>query len=96
MPGDPPKITSKQHTFGLVATLITMGFVGIGLPSQIIRNFQNTQVEGSLMMWILQCATVGSWMVYGLILPRKDFYIITPNALGLLCILVILAQYLVY
>ena len=96
MPDTPPKITSRQHTFGLIATLITMCFVGVGLPSQIIRNFQNAQVEGSLLMWIFQCATFGSWMIYGLVMPRKDFYIITPNALGLLSILVILMQYFIY
>lgn len=80
---------------GTVAMLVTLAFMLIGLPMQIIKIHRKRSVEDlSPPMCILWFATFVSWVWYGCI--KADLFIVAPNVLGILLVGVILGQVLYF
>lgn len=77
--------------FGWVATIITLLYTSLGLPSQIKKNASSKSTEGlSISMALLLCATMSSWVIYGSLLG--NWFIVVPNAVGGVCSAIILLQ----
>lgn len=77
--------------FGWVATIITLLYTSLGLPSQIKKNASSKSTEGlSVSMATLLCATMSSWVIYGSLLG--NWFIVVPNAVGGVCSAIILLQ----
>ncbi|MDF1810544.1 MAG: SemiSWEET family transporter [Phycisphaerales bacterium] len=77
--------------FAWTATIITLLYTSLGLPSQIRKNAKSKSTEGlSLFMAVLLCATMTSWVVYGMLIT--NWFIVVPNSVGGVCSGVILIQ----
>ncbi len=84
----------EEHV-GLIAMLVTLVFMLIGLPMQIIKiNRKRSAEDLSPPMCILWFATFVSWVWYGCV--KADLFIIAPNVLGILFVGVILGQVLYF
>lgn len=81
-----------QNTVGLVASIVTVIYTGIGLPDQIRKIALKQSTEGlSLPMNVLVLFAFSIWAWYGVL--DRNWYIILPNSLGTLGTIVILGQF---
>jgi uncharacterized protein with PQ loop repeat len=82
---------------GFVAFLITVTYTCFGLPAQIRKNYVNKSTAGiPLVTMVLLFFTFSSWVVYGLIKPEKDWYIVGSNFPGAVFVAVMLCQFWIY
>ena len=82
---------------GWIALSVTIIYTCFGLPSQIHRNYEKKSTQGiSLFMIIMLLFTFSSWIIYGFAKNPKDWYIITSNIPGAICISAILYQFWIY
>lgn len=82
---------------GTIACVITTIYTSLGLPVQIYKNHQGKSTEGlSLSMMIMSFCTFSSWVAYGFIKAKPDWYVIISNAPGSICIALILLQFRLY
>lgn len=80
---------------GPVAMVVTMVFMLVGLPAQIIQNKRTQSAEGlSIVMCVLWLSTFVSRIWYDYV--NDDLYIMVPNMLGLSMVAVIFGQVLYY
>ncbi len=90
-------IMSKEKLWGWIATIITMVYTLIGMPSQIWQNYVNQSVAGlSLNMYAIMSVMCVCWAVYATVKKDRDWFIIIPNSLGAVCALIILSQFYFY
>jgi|GEM_PF-2533872 len=77
--------------FAWTATIITLLYTALGLPSQIRKNAICKSTDGlSLFMAVLLFATMTSWVVYGMLI--SNWFIVVPNSVGGVCSGIILFQ----
>ncbi len=63
---------------GLTAFIVTICYICLGLPAQIVQNRRRKSVEGlSLFMYTMMFLTAVAWAVYGML--REDWYILASN-----------------
>ena len=77
---------------GLIATGVTLIYLGLGLPAQIIKNYKGKSVEGlSKFLYIALFLTAVSWITYAILKP--DYYILVSNIPGVIAGGIILIQF---
>ena len=82
-------------TLGWIASIITVIYTSLGLPSQIKKNYHLKTTKGlSLFLFIFLCMTFISWVVYGVMKP--DWFIVVPNGLGAFFSFIIIIQIFYY
>ncbi|MCC6354275.1 MAG: PQ-loop repeat-containing protein [Verrucomicrobiae bacterium] len=89
-------MTAEQF-FGTGA--MVLGFVGgcIGLPVQLLKNWQRKSVEGlSLTFWVILYTNVWFWLLYAFSKVQTDWYLVVANVPGLVFISVLLGQFAWY
>lgn len=80
---------------GWIASVITVIYTAIGLPTQIVKNFKIRSGEGlSLFLFIILLLTFISWVVYGLAI--FNWFIIIPNGFGGICSMILTIQIIYY
>lgn len=83
--------------WGWIALVITIIYTCFGLPVQIHKNYTTKSTEGlSLFLMIVLLFTFSSWVVYAAVKEPHDWYVISSNAPGAVCVLIILAQFALY
>ena len=86
-----------EKIFGRLAVLSSFYAVVIGLGSQAFSNYQRHSVDGlSLHFLVSVYILYFLWMSYGLAKPKKDYYLIVPNILGLLVGSILFYQFVAY
>ena len=84
-------------TIGFTACIITTAYTSLGMPVQIYQNYKTKSTAGlSLPMMCMALCTFTSWVVYGLVKPIPDWYVIVSNGPGVVCIASILVQFYLY
>jgi uncharacterized protein with PQ loop repeat len=82
---------------GIIALIITIIYMGYGLPVQIYKNFKAKSTKNlSLSMVILLLLTLTTWVIYGFVKIPTDWYIVISNSIGVISSLVILSQFWIY
>ena len=77
---------------GTTATIITLLYTVLGLPTQIIKNNKLKSVNGiSRFMSVMLLLTFTSWVIYAI--TKNDYYILISNLPGAICALIILFQF---
>lgn len=88
---------NKEKVFGFLAVLSSFYAVSIGLLLQVVNNWKRHSVEGFSFHFFLSIYILYFlWMAYGLSKPKKDYYLIVPNLLGLAVGSILLYQFVVY
>jgi uncharacterized protein with PQ loop repeat len=74
-----------------------MIYTCLGLPVQIRKNHLQKSVAGlSLFMSAILFFTFSSWVAYAFMKNPKDWYVVSSNLPGVVCITVILYQFFIY
>jgi len=80
---------------GYNATIAGLLGVVVGLITQIVKNYRRKSCEGLSLVWILLAGySYASWLLYGV--SRHDIFLVVPQSLGTLCMLIILVQFWLY
>jgi len=80
---------------GLIATTMSVLYMGFGVPAQILKNYKNRSVEGiSFFMCVMLFLMCCSWLIYSLLKP--DYFVFISNVPGFFAGIVILYQFYVY
>ena len=83
------------ETMETIASAITVIFILIGLPTQIVRNYRAKSVRGlSLLFFILSFLVWCSWSYFGY-LANSPFMAVS-QAIGGLTSLIVLIQFIIY
>ncbi|MBK1875306.1 SemiSWEET family sugar transporter [Pelagicoccus mobilis] len=82
-----------ESTLGTIAMITGLLMTFLGLPGQILKTWKSKSANDlSLFMWGMGFANVVAWTSYGLFREEPDWYLVIPNAFGLLFVAVILFQ----
>ncbi|MFA6269944.1 MAG: SemiSWEET family transporter [Candidatus Paceibacterota bacterium] len=85
----------SSEILGVIATITSLVFMGMGLPVQIYKIHEAKSTQGiSLFTQLTLFLTTMSWCVYAF--KISNLYILTANAPGAMFALVILYQFWVY
>lgn len=86
-----------ERLVGIAAFIITMAYMGFGIPSQIKKNYTEQSVKGlSLRTNIFMFLSCVVWVLYAAVKVNVDWFILVPNATGGICALIILLQFYLY
>lgn len=86
-----------ERIFGYLAVASSFYTVLMGLFWQVINNYKRHSVEGLSLHFFLSIYVVYFlWAAYGFSKPKKDYYLIVPNILGLLVGSILLFQFIFY
>ncbi|HPA16949.1 MAG TPA: PQ-loop repeat-containing protein [Verrucomicrobiae bacterium] len=89
-------MTAEQF-FGTGAMVLAVLGGFIGLPMQILKNWQRKSVAGlSLTFWMILYTNGWFWILYALSKDKVDWYLIIANLPGLFFISVMLGQFAWY
>ncbi len=81
--------------FGIVAAVLSLVCVLLGLPAQIMKNFQKKSCEGlSFLLPFTAFLSYSSWTLYGAAKP--DFFLLFSQIPGAILMLIILVQFAIY
>ncbi len=84
----------KQNKLGSLATTLSLIYMSLGLPSQIIKIWNTHSVQGiSVLMFLLLGIQSVAWVAYGM--QKKDNFITIPNILGALFSFVVVIEYFI-
>ena len=89
-------MNKSTNIAGTIATAIAILYTFIGIPSQIIRNWERGSTEGvSGLMFGLLFFCYLAWFIYAIF--KKDKYLLITNITGLVSVSVLLTQiYVIY
>ena len=80
---------------GWFATTITVLLAGIGLGSQIHKNYKRSSTDGlSFPFFILSLLTWGAWAAYGWM--KNDSFIAFAQSFGAIMAFIVLLQFFIY
>ena len=75
---------SSAVLIGWIATVITIAYTSMGLPTQIRAVLKQKSTHGlSLFMTVMLFLTFTSWSFYGA--AKSDIFLLIPNMIGSLC-----------
>lgn len=79
----------------IVTVLLSLAVTGLGLTSQVRKNFKKKSVEGlSFFYFSLLAVSYSFWSIYGF--SQHDLVLIIPMSLGMLMSWIIVVQFLKY
>ncbi len=84
-----------MSVIGILATIASLTIIVLGLPAQIIKNYQRKSCDGIAPSLIYSsCFTYALWSIYGWTKP--DWFLVIAQTPGLILILIILFQLIYY
>ena len=79
----------------IIASIITMLFIMIGLPSQIIKNYRTKSTKGlSVLFFIMSFLTWCSWSAFGYL--ANSIFMAVAQGLGAIMTFIIMMQFIIY
>ena len=82
-------------TIKIATVLLSLVVTGLGLTSQVRKNYQRKSVEGlSSFYFIVLAISYSFWSIYGFM--QKDLVLIIPMTLGMCMSWVVVAQCTLY
>lgn len=84
-----------KNKLGIVTLTISLTYMFLGLPSQVIEIWKTQSVKNiSILMFLLLIIQSIFWIAYGI--QRKDKFIVVANFFGSLFATMIVAEYLIF
>jgi len=81
-----------KNKLGIITLLLSLSYMFLGLPSQIIKIWETHSVKDiSILMFLLLCIQSLFWVAYGK--QRKDWFVIIANSFGAIFTAIIVAEY---
>ena len=82
-------------TIKIVTVILSLIVTGLGLTSQVKKNYKRKSMEGlSFFYFSILAVSYSFWSLYGF--SQKDLVLIIPMTLGAIMSWVVVAQFLVY
>ena len=79
----------------ILTVVLSLMVTGLGLSSQVRKNFQRKSVEGlSFFYFFLLAVSYSFWSFYGF--SQRDFVLIVPMTLGMIVSWIVVIQFYFY
>ena len=84
-----------MNTLKIITVVLSLVVTGLGLTSQVKKNFKRKSVEGlSFFYFLILAVSYSFWSIYGF--SQQDLVLIIPMTLGAIMSWVVVGQFLVY
>ena len=83
-----------ENIFGSLSMVLVIAMVVIALPSQIYKNYKEKKCGLSFLMIVLPLSIYITRGFYAVFI--KSWYILIPDSIGVVVIIIILIQYILY
>jgi uncharacterized protein with PQ loop repeat len=84
-----------KDKLGIVTLVISLTYMFLGLPSQVIEIWRTRSVSNvSILMFLLLTIQSIFWVVYGL--KRKDKFVMIANCFGGLFAAMVVIEYVIF
>lgn len=85
----------KQNKLGFVTVVLSVAFMLLGLPAQILQIWNTKSVQGiSVFSFSLLATQCFFWVAYGI--QKKDRNIMIPNIFGAFFSVIIVIEYFLF
>lgn len=79
----------------IITIILSLIVTGLGLSSQVYKNYQRKSLEGLSFFYFFVLATSYSfWSAYGVL--QKDWVLVIPMSLGMLISWLVVIQFWIY
>ncbi len=86
-----------EEVVGFLAMLSSLYAILVGLTCQAWSNYRRKSVKGLSINFLVSILVLYIlWMFYGLVKSTIDYYLVVPNALGIVIASIIFVQFFVY
>ncbi len=82
-------------TIKIITILLSLAVTGLGLTSQVRKNYRKKSVEGlSFFYFSLLAISYSFWSIYGFL--QRDLVLIIPMSLGMVMSWIVVSQFVAY
>lgn len=82
-------------TIKIITVILSLIVTGLGLSSQVYKNYSRKSIEGlSFFYFLILAISYSFWSIYGLM--QQDLVLIIPMSLGMLVSWILVLQFYLY